>query len=103
MSKARLVVVPSLCYENAPTVIMEVLSLGTSIVASNIGGIPELIEEGEGALVEPGDPEALHEAIKKELVKSMDREKIKISAKRFSLERYQEKFLGLVGTLRPKG
>ena len=103
MSKARLVVVPSLCYENAPTVIMEALSLGTPIVAWNIGGIPELIGEGEGTLVEPGNPGALHEAIKKELAKSLGREKIKISAERFSLERYQEKFLGLVGTLRPKG
>lgn len=96
MSRARLLVVPSLCYENAPTVIMEALSLGTPIVASNIGGIPELVHDGEGTLVRPGDMEALREAIRAELAKPLNREAIKKSAERFSLEAYKKKLLDLV-------
>lgn len=96
MSRARLVIVPSLCYENAPTVIMEALSLGTPVVASRIGGIPELVEDGEGVLVEPGNVEALREAIRLELSKPLDREKIKTSAERFSVEEYKERFLSLI-------
>ncbi len=103
MAQARLLVVPSLCYENAPTVIMEALSVGTPVVASNIGGIPELIKQGEGTLVEPGDAQALREAIKAELAKPFDREKIKVSAERFSLEAYKKDLIELMGTLRPNG
>ncbi len=35
-------IVPSLCYENSPTVIFEAISQNTPIIASNIGGITEL-------------------------------------------------------------
>ncbi|KKW34082.1 MAG: Glycosyltransferase [Candidatus Uhrbacteria bacterium GW2011_GWC2_53_7] len=100
MARARLLVVPSLCYENAPTVIMEALSLGTPVVASNIGGIPELIREGEGVLVEPGNAEALREAITAELKKPLDREKIKQSATRFSLEVYKRQLEDIIGMVR---
>lgn len=40
-------VVPSLCYENSPTVIFESFSYKTPVLASNIEGIAELIKEGE--------------------------------------------------------
>ena len=59
------VVVPSLCYENSPTVIYESFAIGVPVIASHIGGIPELIQEGEnGWLVEPGDETALMRALK---------------------------------------
>ncbi|KKW30988.1 MAG: Glycosyltransferase, partial [Candidatus Uhrbacteria bacterium GW2011_GWA2_52_8d] len=37
------VVVPSICYENSPTVIYESYLVGVPVIASDIGGIPELI------------------------------------------------------------
>ena len=43
-------VVPSLCYENSPTVIFESFSYKTPVLASNIEGIAELIKEGENGL-----------------------------------------------------
>lgn len=53
-------VVPSLCYENSPTVIYESLAAGTPVIASRIGGVGELIREGEdGFLFEPGQAEGL--------------------------------------------
>ncbi len=53
---SHLTIVPSLCYENSPTSISKSLSAGTSVLAVNLGGIPELIKEGEtGWLYKPGD------------------------------------------------
>lgn len=50
------VIVPSLCYENAPSVIYEALQTGVPVVASRIGGVGELVEEGKnGYLFTPGD------------------------------------------------
>lgn len=40
-------VVPSLCYENAPTVIVEAFSYGVSVIASDLGGIREMISNSE--------------------------------------------------------
>lgn len=59
-------VVPSRCYENSPTVIYEALKAGVPIIASDIGGVGELIRQGEnGYLVEPGKPAALAAAFRK--------------------------------------
>jgi glycosyltransferase involved in cell wall biosynthesis len=53
-------VVPSLCYENSPTVIYESLQAGVPVVASHIGGVGELVQDGQnGFLVPPGDADAL--------------------------------------------
>lgn len=49
------VLVPSLCYENSPTVIYESLLAGVPVIASRIGGVGELVRDGEnGMLVTPG-------------------------------------------------
>ena len=53
---AAFVVVPSEWYENAPMSILESFAYGKSVVASQIGGIPELVTEGEtGHLFPWGD------------------------------------------------
>ncbi|MEK7623066.1 MAG: glycosyltransferase [Patescibacteria group bacterium] len=43
-------IVPSLCYENSPTVIFESFSFGVPVLASNVEGIAELIRERENGL-----------------------------------------------------
>lgn len=59
-SRALFVVVPSECHENSPLTIYEALAYGKAVVGSSMGGIPELIAEGETGLVfEAGDHEAL--------------------------------------------
>lgn len=57
-------VVPSLCYENSPTVIFESFAFGVPVLASDSEGIAELIEEGANGLTfEPGDQASLEEKI----------------------------------------
>lgn len=50
---ARLLVMPSVCYENNPLGIIEALSAGTPVLGANIGGIPELIEENVNGMLFP--------------------------------------------------
>jgi glycosyltransferase involved in cell wall biosynthesis len=60
MAQADAVVIPSLCYENSPTVIYESFQIGTPVLASRIGGIPELVTDGKtGLLFEPGSVASL--------------------------------------------
>ena len=61
---ARAAVVPSELYENCPMAVLESLALATPVVGSEMGGIPELIRDGEdGFLVPPGEPESLRETM----------------------------------------
>ena len=62
---ARAVVAPSLCYENQPFSITEAFAAGKPVIASDLGGMTELVKNGErGILVPPGDVEALAEAMR---------------------------------------
>ncbi len=58
-------IVPSLCYENSPTVIFESISQNTPVIASSLGGIVELKDIFNLRLFEPNDFESLrHKIIK---------------------------------------
>lgn len=57
-SVADLTVVPSLCYENSPTVIFESFSFGVPVLASSIEGVAELIKDGENGLTFAAGQEA---------------------------------------------
>jgi glycosyltransferase involved in cell wall biosynthesis len=61
MSGASLVVVPSIWYENYPYVILEAKAAGKVVIASRIGGIPELLPDD--CLVTLGSSESLSGAI----------------------------------------
>ncbi|HCU31205.1 MAG: Glycosyltransferase [Candidatus Uhrbacteria bacterium GW2011_GWE2_45_35] len=87
------VVVPSKCYENSPTIIYETLQAGLPVIASDIGGVGELVKDGEhGFLVEPGRAAALAEAIRKFAAeKEVFRarcEEIRAASFRYSLKTY---------------
>ncbi len=63
MERASLFVLAS-TQEASPNVIIEAMAMGLPIVATRVGGIPELVEDGRtGILVEPRDPSALSDAV----------------------------------------
>jgi glycosyltransferase involved in cell wall biosynthesis len=80
LRSARVLVVPSVWEEPCGVVVLEGLACGTPVVASRVGGIPELVDEGQtGLLVSAKDPEALAVALNSALT---DRE-LQDSAARF--------------------
>jgi len=61
---AGAVAVPSRWYENQPMIVLEAMALGVPVVASDIGGLPELVQPFvTGLLVAPGDDAALAAAL----------------------------------------
>jgi glycosyltransferase involved in cell wall biosynthesis len=61
---ARALVVPSQWYEGQPRAIVEAFASGVPVIASRIGGLPELVDEGvNGRLVEPGNDLAWRHAL----------------------------------------
>ena len=58
-------VLPS-SWENFPHTLVEALAVGTPVIATHVGGVPEVVEEGvNGLLVPPDDPAALAAAIER--------------------------------------
>lgn len=56
MNAAVAVVVPSICFETFGMVVVEAFASGTPVIASRIGGLPDMVRGGEtGLLFEPGD------------------------------------------------
>lgn len=62
--QSNVAVFPSLFYENAPAVILESFRVGTPVVGSNIGGIPEIIEDNyNGRLFTAGNSDELKDIL----------------------------------------
>ena len=60
IKKAKVCVFPSIWNENCPMGVAESIALGTPVICSNIGGMPELMKDGfNGFLVKPNDPKDL--------------------------------------------
>ena len=58
--RARVVAIPSLWLENAPLVAIEAAAHGRAVVASRVGGLPELVKDGKtGFLFDRGDSAGL--------------------------------------------
>lgn len=63
---ARYGVLPSICNENFPYSVMEMLAIGKPVIGSAIGGIPELVRDGETGLLFPaGDAPALADRMRR--------------------------------------
>jgi glycosyltransferase involved in cell wall biosynthesis len=92
MARAHVQVVPS---RSQPEAVVEALATGTPVIGARLGGIPEMVNEGEtGWLVAPNDPAALRVAISEALT---DRERVaamrdraRRSVEQFSVERLPE-------------
>jgi glycosyltransferase involved in cell wall biosynthesis len=78
-------------YEGLSHALIEAMWLGTPVVATQVGGNPELVQDGvEGLLIPPGNDEALHKALKKiegdKQAAHMRAEAAKVKAKQFSID-----------------
>lgn len=51
VQNSKFVVVPSEWYENCPMTVIESMAYGKAVIGSNIGGIPELIDDGRSGLI----------------------------------------------------
>lgn len=100
---ARLSVFPSIWYENCPFSVIESIVNGTPVVGSNLGGVPELIDDGKtGMLFEAENVSELTDKIFRlwnddELVKKMHDNCVKAAESgRFdTLESYCDKLLDI--------
>jgi glycosyltransferase involved in cell wall biosynthesis len=76
-------------YENMPCVILEALCTGIPVISTRVGGIPEVIHDKNGILIQPGNEIELQEAMKQMMMNfsKFDREKISRQAReQFSYE-----------------
>jgi len=92
-----IIIFPSIWPEPLGRLSLEAISSGKPIIASNIGGIPEIVNDKTGILVKPNDKEELTEAILKLIKNSglrlkMGKEANKLYDK-FSQERFIEKII----------
>lgn len=65
IARSHFLVLPSLCYENSPTVLYEALGVGTPVIASQLGGVPEIIETYGGLIFDPRNFKNLKTKLKK--------------------------------------
>jgi glycosyltransferase involved in cell wall biosynthesis len=92
-------VLPSLEKEGLPNVLLESMSMGVPVVSSDLGGIPEIVFDGEtGYMVAPGDPVALADAIERIWVdqdryKTMKTKARELIASQFDKEAQFDRFL----------
>lgn len=71
MSASDLVTLPSY-KEGCPNVVIEALASGRPVVATDVGGIPELMDQSSGRLIPPKDPAALLRALDATLAQPWD-------------------------------
>jgi glycosyltransferase involved in cell wall biosynthesis len=75
LTAANVLALPSY-REGYPNVVIEALSCGRPIIATDVGGIPELVTESSGILVAPRDSRALASAIEKAMEQNWDEQSI---------------------------
>ncbi len=95
VKNAKVMVLPSIFYENCSVAILEAVSYGRIVVASNRGGNPEMVKDGlTGFLAVPENAEDLAQVVKKAMnlspvqASSMTQEAKKLIEKNYQLKDY---------------
>jgi glycosyltransferase involved in cell wall biosynthesis len=97
---ARFGIMPSVCYENAPLAILESFASGKPVLASAIGGIPELVTDDVGLLFSPGNADAIADKVSqlwdnKKRIAEMGMNARKTAMEKYSPEAHIRKVLDL--------
>lgn len=89
MGSALAVVVPSIWYENFPRTIVEAFATATPVIASRIGALASLVEDGKtGLLFQPGDPGDLQQKLDWARANPLAMAEMGQAARRQYLEKY---------------
>lgn len=89
MEAAAALILPSTAYEGLPMVIVEAFSLGLPVLASRLGGLVEIVEEGSnGHLFAPGDPADIAAVVRRTLADPAALQRLSYGARRSYDERY---------------
>lgn len=100
MGKARVLLLPSVCYENCPLSILEAHCMGVPVVTMNSGGMAELVKDGiTGSLVNEPNPEGIADKIKQMFENEAYYQTIKSNCKMeigniLSVESYADALIG---------
>jgi glycosyltransferase involved in cell wall biosynthesis len=80
------------------TVLAEAMAVGTPVVATRVGGLAEVVEDGvTGRLVEPGDPAALAAAVREVLARSGEMSAAaRTHARQFGADAYADRVEALI-------
>lgn len=98
MQKAKLLALPSY-NEGVPNVVLEAMACGTPVVATSVGGIPEVLDEINcGAIIAPRNNEAVAEGLIKVLTHSWSSEAIKKHSLNFSWEKNKAQLLRVLSS-----
>ena len=90
LNRCQIYVLPSYA-EGLPVAIIEAMQAGLAIIATKVGGIPEMLQQGmNGLLVTPGDVPELTEALDKLLTDRSYRRQLGQSARQTYISRYSE-------------
>jgi glycosyltransferase involved in cell wall biosynthesis len=75
--------------EGTPVSVIEALAAGTPVVATRVGGVPDVVRDGEdGFLVDPGDTEALAARLHELATDTELRERVRRGARERVVSRY---------------
>ncbi|MEW6684725.1 MAG: glycosyltransferase family 4 protein [Candidatus Edwardsbacteria bacterium] len=102
------VILPSECYENNPRIVLEAFALGKPVIGSRIGGIPELVQNGEtGLTFEPGNVEDLKNKIEylirnPDKISEMGRNARKFVEENFNPEKHYQDLMKIYQMAREK-
>lgn len=83
IARAKLLVLPSECFEGFPMVVREAFAFGTPVAVSNLGPLPSIVQDGEnGVLFSPGNPISLLEVVRGVWESACDLERLAHGARR---------------------